>query len=84
VNAEVRMGNTLSKLQRVIAGKPELRKRGFGEQCALTLRIPNKNKFMRPHAIADYKRLTVTSPLNLAVCVSIGVSADLRKGLFET
>ena len=55
----------------------------FGEQRALTIRITNKNKFVRSRAIADYKRLTVTSPLNLAVCVPRGVSADLRKGLSE-
>jgi hypothetical protein len=36
----------------------------FGEQLALTIRITNKNKFVRSRAIVDYKRLTVTSPLN--------------------
>jgi hypothetical protein len=36
----------------------------FGEQLAPTIRITNKNKFERSRAIVDYKRLTVTSPLN--------------------
>ena len=56
-----------------------IRKRCFGEQRALTIRITNKNIFVRSRAIVDYKRLTVTSPLNFVVCVSRGVSADLRK-----
>jgi hypothetical protein len=58
-----------------------IRKRCFGEQRALTIRITNKNIFVRSRAIVDYKRLTVTSPLNSAVCVPRGVSADLRKGI---
>ncbi len=81
INAEVRRGTSLQSPEAHWPPNTVVRNDCFGELRALTIRITNKNKFVRSRAIADYKRLTVTSPLNSAVCVPTGVSADLRKGI---
>jgi hypothetical protein len=54
-------GSIFLQVPRVVAPSTPVRNRYFGEQRALAERINEQNKFVRFGAIADYKRLIVTS-----------------------
>jgi ribosomal protein L29 len=61
--------NTFSKIQREIAKERQFEGMVLVNKMLSPYVRPNKNKFVRLRAIADYKRLIVNSPLNFAVCV---------------